>query len=401
MNTDQRKQKRIALWETMKDSSALLLFSGCAPYKSNDGSYPFSPNRNFLYLTGVDKPRCALMITRIRDILSETLFVERPSAHHAIHFGQQEDAQAFKTLTGIQSVEYVDRLDSALNNFLTRVEPAALYMDFENRPMFSESGQSRAIFKEFKNLCPYAEVFNVHKTICNLRRIKTPEEIQQIKKAIQLTAKGISSICENLREGIYEYQLQAYFEFALKMENSQNAFDPIIASGKNSALIHYSQNNRQLQSGELLLIDLGAEYNYYSADISRTYAVGGKMTERQQYYYDAVKDVMHEIMEKCLKPGLIHNDTWSSANKFLAKWLKQSGLITEDDDVKKYMPHGVCHHLGLDTHDPGEFALLEPGMVITCEPGVYIPEYGFGIRIEDDVLITDGGYENLSEFIAK
>jgi Xaa-Pro aminopeptidase len=235
-----------------------------------------------------------------------------------------------------------------------------------------------------------------------LRTIKSEDEVNELKKAIKITEEGIKSLMKNAKSGIMEYQLEAHFDFVLKNSGVRDyAFKTIAASGKNATVLHYSQNNSLIGENDLVLFDLGAQWNYYNADITRTIPASGKFTERQKEIYNIVLKAQLETI-KIMKPGTPFLELNKTTRKVLTEELKRINLIKEDSELSNYYYHGVSHYLGLDTHDVGDReAVLTPGMVLTVEPGLYIAEEGIGIRIEDDVLITEDGNEVLSPDIIK
>jgi len=392
-------KRREKILEQMPAKTVAILHSGDQKQSSRDQNFPFSPNRNFLYLTGLEIPRCILMLhKKAEDKTEEFLFIERPDDHSVLYFGEMKEADYYEQETGIETCDYIDRFDFTLRRVLARFSTEVVYLDIDHYG----NGYAQKLADSLRGDLPFLQFKNIAPAIARLRRIKTADEIANIRRAIELTALGIESIRENIKPGIMEYQLEAHFDFALRYNGAHGtAFDTIMASGINSCTLHYEDNNCKLEKGDVLLIDLGAQYNYYCADISRTFPVDGKFSDKQQYFYDAVLETQKYLIENCLRPGFVHENTWTETNKYLSKFLIKAGLIQSESEIKKYLPHGICHFLGLDAHDAGEFGLLEPGMVITCEPGVYLPEYGFGIRIEDDILITENGCENLSAVIAK
>ncbi len=206
----------------------------------------------------------------------------------------------------------------------------------------------------------------------------------------------------NAKPGMMEYEIEANFDYVLKCNGvTDYAFHTIAASGVNATVLHYSQNNTKTQEGDLILFDLGAQWNYYNADITRTFPLNGKFTERQKEIYNIVLKAMEDTMA-VIRPGVPFSKLNETTRASLAEGLKGIGLIKEDSELSRYYFHGVSHYLGLDTHDVGSGEMeLKPGMVLTVEPGLYIEEEKIGIRIEDDVLVTDSGYENLSKDIIK
>jgi Xaa-Pro aminopeptidase len=248
---------------------------------------------------------------------------------------------------------------------------------------------------------PYLQIKNAYPEICELRLIKTPGEIEEIRRAIAITYEGIKNLMIHAKAGMKEYQLEAYFDFILKSEGVKHyAFPTICASGKNGAVLHYDKNDDTTTENSLVLLDLGAQYNYYNADISFTFPVSGTFTERQKTFYNIVLKALRETTQ-LIKPGIPFAKLNEHTKKILAEECIKVGLIMEESELGNYYFHGVSHMLGLDTHDVGKYKdlVLQPGMVLTVEPGLYIEEEGIGIRIEDDVLVTEEGYEVLSKDI--
>ncbi|HQB98035.1 MAG TPA: M24 family metallopeptidase, partial [Candidatus Cloacimonadota bacterium] len=232
--------------------------------------------------------------------------------------------------------------------------------------------------------------------------IKSEWEIMQLQKAIDVTGKGILDIWENAQAGMMEYELEAMLFYRIQRSGLKHwGFAPIIASGINAATLHYEKNDCQIGTNDLVLMDVGASYMNYSADISRTFPISGVFSERQKDVYSAVLRVQKEIISM-IHPGVSLMDLQKRTRELIAQELIELKLITEASEVGKYYMHGVSHFLGMDTHDVGgRTAILEPGNVITVEPGIYIPEERIGVRIEDDVLVTEEGYCVLSQNIPK
>ena len=247
---------------------------------------------------------------------------------------------------------------------------------------------------------PHLKIKNIFHNIAKLRMVKNDREVELIQKAIGITKEGILAMAKNLTPGMKEYEVEAYFDFKIKsLGASAHAFSTICAAGKNATVLHYEDNNQEAKDGDLILFDLGAEYDYYCSDISRTIPVNGKFTDRQKQIYQIVLNAMKEV-EKNTKPGLTLADLNNIAKKALAKGCIEIGLIEKEEEIGKYYFHSVGHSLGLDTHDVWIVdSKLEEGAVITNEPGLYIEEEGIGIRLEDDLLVTKDGCINLSKDI--
>lgn len=402
MNKDFFTKNRKELHKDLEDNSILILFAGTAPYKSADELYQFVPNRNFHYLTGIDKDKIILLISKIDGKISEKLFIERPDPVMAKWVGAtilEEDA---KLLSGIDNIEFLDRFEGTIGSILSRNRIEKIYLDLERQEIRTSKTEAQDFAKMICERYPYISIKNIYHDIAELRMIKSDEEIELMRKAIEITNDGIMNILDNIKPGMMEYELEAYFNFTLNKNGITNkAFETIAASGKNATILHYIENNCKAKDGDLILFDLGAQYKYYNADISRTFPVNGRFTERQKDVYNIVLQAQKAV-EEAAKPGLPFKELNEIAKKVLSEGCKELGLIKEDKDVSKYYYHGVSHYLGSDTHDVGSYNIdLKPGMVITNEPGLYIEEEGIGIRIEDDLLITEDGCENLSKYIIK
>lgn len=393
--------RRQAVAATLEDQSAWFLFSGQTKQRSLDGDYPFCVNRNFFYLTGLDQPDYILQVTKLSGEVKETIYLPRPDPYLEMYHGAMPTAEEICEETGVDKAIYLDKLDWELNRLFARNYFQHLYMDFHKRELDTTAYPENDLARRIVGAHPYLQQHNIARTIDNLRRIKDQGEIADIREAIRLTGLGIDSILRHMAPGVNERQLQAYFEFELKYHGAMgNAFYPIIAAGANTVNLHYERNNQDLAEGDLLLLDLGAEYGYYSADISRTFPVSGTFTSRQRYYYEAVLAAEQAVID-ALRPGLPVDETLEIARDKLFEYCVQDGLTKERADMTKLLPHGVSHYLGLDTHDVGDRELLKPGMVVTVEPGIYLREEGLGVRIEDDVLITEDGRQVLSSQILK
>ena len=393
------RRKRVI--EAMEEDSVLFLFAGNVKQRSLDGDYPFCVNRNYYYLTGLDQPEYVLEIVKQEGNARQTLYLPRPDPYLELYFGAMPTAEQIQAQLGVDRAIYLDKMDWELNRLFSRNYFRTLYMDFHKRELNNEAYPENELAKRIVSAHPYLRQKNIARVIDNMRRVKDETEIAQIRKAIDITRLGIEGILTHMAPGVNERQLQAYFEFELQYNGAGgNAFYPIIAAGKNTVNLHYDRNRETLCAGDLLLLDVGAEYGYYSADISRTFPVSGRFDSRQRYYYEAVLASQKAIAD-ALRPGLPIEETLEIARDKLFEYCVQDGLTHERSDMNRLLPHGVCHYLGLDTHDVGDRDLLEPGMVITMEPGIYLRDQGLGIRIEDDALITADGCQILSSEILK
>ena len=259
------------------------------------------------------------------------------------------------------------------------------------------------IANEIKNKYNYVTIENLFNIMADFRMVKEAWEVENIVKAIDITKDGIYNMMRNSKAGMMEYQIESYFDFALKQRGVKDfAFKTIAASGKNATVLHYSDNNSKTEDGDLILFDVGAQYEYYNGDISRTFPVNGKFTDRQKTIYNIVLEGQQIVIDKA-KAGIEFKSLNCILKDYYAKALSKIGLISNAEEVNKYYYHGVSHLLGLETHDVGRHneGLLKSGMVMTVEPGLYIAEEGIGIRIEDNILIEDNGCRVLSKDIIK
>lgn len=402
MNKEFFTRNRNNILENIKDNSMLILFAGEAPQKSADEAYNFTPNRNFYYMTGIARENMILMITKINKKVSQTLFIEEADPVLEKWIGKRMTVEEAKEASGIENVQFLGDFEASISRLMLNYEMKKLYLDLERRDWDSIPTRAQLFADTVKTRYPELKIKNIYQDICALRLIKAEEEIAEIRKAIEITDKGIQSLMNNAKPGMMEYEIEAHFDFTLKCSGvTDYAFHTIAASGANATVLHYSQNNSKTKDGDLILFDLGAQWNYYNADITRTFPLNGKFTERQKQIYNIVLKAMQDTMD-IIKPGVPYAKLNETTRKSLAESLKEIGLIKEDAELSKYYYHGVSHYLGLDTHDVGSRECeLKSGMVLTIEPGLYIEEEGIGIRIEDDVLVTEDGYDNLSKAIIK
>lgn len=402
MNRDFYINTRKRIMSNIEDNSLFILFSGIAPHKSADAEYDFIVNKNFYYMVGIEREKFVLLIEKRNNKLKETLFIDKVTALEEKWTGFRMKEEEARSISGIENIKPVNSLNDYINYILFDGDFSRIYLDLERRGWDDSETKAYTLAKNIREKYPHININNSYNIIAKSRMIKAEYEIDMIKKAIEITNQGIRKMMENSKPGMMEYQLEAYFDFELKtLGAKRHAFNTIAASGKNAIVLHYGENNCEMMDGDLILFDLGAEYNNYCADISRTFPVNGRFTERQKEIYNIVLKSQLETI-KAVKPGLPYKELNNVTKNVLIEECKKIGLIKEDEEISKYYYHGVSHYLGLDTHDVGDRgANLEPGMVLTIEPGLYIEEEGIGIRIEDNVVVTKNGCENLSKDIIK
>ena len=404
MNKNIYKFNRNNLLDKIKDNSIVILFAGKAIQKTGDQTYPFTPNRNFYYLTGIKEEDHILVMTKINGVKSSKLYIKDIDLEMEKWVGKSIRKEEAEEIAAVDEVKFKSQFDGDIHGMITMKEEINLYLDLERMSANREGTISHRFANEITTKYPQVRINNVYSKIGELRLKKSQEEVDKIKKAIEITKSGIEKLMSEARVGMKEYELEAYFDFNCKVKGATGlAFTTIAAAGENATTLHYVDNNCELKENDLILFDLGAEYNCYNADISRTFPVNGKFTERQKEVYNAVLRVNEEIIN-LIKPGMKYKDVNEKATELIAEECIKLGLIKDKSEVRKYYYHSIGHSLGMDTHDietPHRDIIFEPGVVFTVEPGIYIAEEGIGIRIEDDILVTEDGVINLSSDIIK
>ena len=404
MNKNIYKFNRDNLLDKIKDNSIVILFAGKAIQKTGDQTYPFTPNRNFYYLTGIKEEDHILVMTKINGVKSSKLYIKDIDLEMEKWVGKSIRKEEAEEIAAVDEVKFKSQFDGDIHGMITMKEEINLYLDLERMSANREGTISHRFANEITTKYQQVRINNVYSKIGELRLKKSQEEVDKIKKAIEITKSGIEKLMSEARVGMKEYELEAYFDFNCKVKGATGlAFTTIAAAGENATTLHYVDNNCELKENDLILFDLGAEYNCYNADISRTFPVNGKFTERQKEVYNAVLRVNEEIIN-LIKPGMKYKDVNEKATELIAEECIKLGLIKDKSEVRKYYYHSIGHSLGMDTHDietPHRDIIFEPGVVFTVEPGIYIAEEGIGIRIEDDILFTEDGVINLSSDIIK
>lgn len=364
--------------------------------RSNDMSFPFEQEANFWWLTGIEAPDWTLIIDG--DNTRSYLIASEVDSVHQLFDGSL-DRETAKQISGIDQVISVSEGTVLLADLAKRYsdvwtlgkDPSVRHYSFSLNP-----GPARN-YNKLKRL--YSSINDCRLELARLRAIKQPQEIEQIRQAIALTVETFKEVKNQLQDYRYEHEIEATFSYAFRREGARgHAYDPIVASGKNACTLHYTTNKDTLQASTLVLVDIGARVDGYAADISRTYAIGVS-TERQVAVHQAV-EMAHKAIIALLRPGLSVVDYHTQADVIMKDALMRLGLLKKRDDYatyRNYFPHAISHGLGVDVHDAlGQPTEFKEGMVLTVEPGIYIPEEGIGVRIEDDILITRDGHENLS-----
>ena len=379
--------------------------------RNGDEFFPFRQQSDFYYLTGIDAENAYLIIAPDYpdESLREILFIEPFDEVKVTWQGEMLDARQASEISGIKTVKDSDAFWMALNDIAFSGYGDTIFLNSYEYPKYEcpvETIQQR-FNKQVKARYPMHPYGRTAPMLNALRMVKSKDEINITQQACDITAKAFRRCLETVKPGMYEYEVQAEIEYIFKRNNaSGHAYAPIIAGGKNACCLHYSKNQSLLHDGDLLLFDIGCEYRNYSSDLSRTIPVNGKFTERQKQCYNAVLRVMKEIT-KLYRPGHCINEINETTHQLMEQEMIRLGLFTEEDVKnqnpekpleRNYLMHGMSHHIGLDVHDSiDKFKPFAPGMILTCEPGIYIREEGIGIRIENDLLITENSPINLFE----
>ena len=395
--------RRNKVLKSLQNNAAVILFSGKAPMRSEDEAYDFSVDRNFYYLTGLDKEDMVLLMYNVDGMTKEILFIlpfDRKLARWVGGRMTRDEAKEISEIEDIRDRSELDDVTAFLMNKVRKDNNFRLYFDFWRYTMDQAPTPSAAYARKLQELYPDLTVKDIFPVMTSLRLVKDDYEVSCIRKAIHTTNLGIQQMMKTAKPEIYEMTMEGVFNFVLAQSLcNKTAFKTIAASGERATILHYSQNDHLMKDEELFLCDLGATYSYYCADISRTFPVNGSFTARQRELYNVVLKAQ-KIVEENARVGVRMKDLNQMVIDYYKTELPQHGLFR---DVSDYYFHSVSHHLGLDTHDVdgGLGSVLQAGNVITNEPGLYIADEGIGIRIEDDLLITGTGCEVLSAEIIK
>ena len=389
---------------------SVAVFTANEPMPRNgDEFYPFRQQSDFFYLTGINEENAFLLIAPDYPIenLRVILFIEPYDEVKATWQGEMLDNAKATEISGVKIVKGSDAFWSFLNDIALSGYADTIFLNSYEYPKYEcavETIQKRFV-KQVKERYPMHNYGRTAPILNALRMIKSEDEIAITRQACDITAKAFRRCLETVKPGMNEYEVQAEIEYIFKKNNaSGHAYAPIIAAGKNACCLHYCKNQSLLNDGDLILFDIGCELKNYSSDLSRTIPINGKFTERQKDCYNTVLRVMKEIT-KLYRPSGTINEINETTYKLMEQEMIKLGLFTAEDVknqnpdkplYKKYLMHGMSHHIGLDVHDSiDKFKPFEPGMILTCEPGLYIREEGIGIRIENDLLITEGEPINL------
>ncbi len=368
-----------------------------------DSTLPFEQHRDIFYLSGADQEETILLL--FPDAMDakhrEILFVRETNDHIAVWEGAKLTKEKATEVSGIATIYWLTDFDKVFFDLMTEADTIYFNTNEHYRQAVETQTREDRFIEKCKRDYPAHQWAKSNPILQQIRGIKEPEEIDLMQTACDITEKGFRRILQFVKPGVWEYEIEAEFLHEFVRNRSKGfAYNPIIASGNNANVLHYLENNKQVKDGDMILLDLAAEYANYSADMTRTIPVNGRFTDRQKEVYSAVLRVKNEAT-KMLVPGTIWAEFHKEVGKIMASELLGLGLLDKADvqnenpdwpAYKKYFMHGTSHHIGLNTHDYGELKTpMKPNMIFTVEPGIYIPAEGMGVRLEDDVVIRETG----------
>jgi len=394
-------QNRSQLKEKLKENSIAIINSNDEMPRNGDQTFPYRQSSDFFYFTGIEQEQSILVLcpNHPDTELQEVLFIERPEKTKERWYGYRLSKKEAQEISGISMIKYLDEFSNISRNLILNSEN--IYLNINEFSKYSTDIESR----DFRFLNTLKKNYPLHKFkrlaphITNLRLIKKPVEIELMQKAIDITNSAFKRVLTFTKPDVLEYEIEAELthEFIRNGANG-HAYAPIVASGANGLVLHYVKNNKKCLNGELVLMDFGAEYANYSADCTRTFPANGKFTPRQKEVYEAVLRVLKKA-KKLLVPGTIIEQYNKKIKEFMAQECVQLGLFSQEELdhqnpdkplVMKYFMHGTSHFMGLDVHDVGSYYKpLEKGMVLSCEPALYIDNENIAIRLENDILVDD------------
>lgn len=385
----------------LKPNSIAIFHSNDEMPRNGDLTFYFRQNADLFWLSGIDQEDTMLILYPDcpKPEFRECLFLKKTNETIAVWEGHKYTMSEARVTSGIKNIFWNEEFDTVVNNLMVYADNCYLNLNENDRAKIVVPYRDLRYANELKAKFPLHNYERAAKILINLRAVKSEEEIKLIREACSITEKAFRRVLKTIKPGMMEYEVEAeiFYEF-IRNRATTYSYYPIIASGASACVLHYVENNKECKDGDMALLDFGAEYANYAADLTRTIPVNGKFTPRQKDIYNAVLRVMKQA-KKMLRPGTILNDYNNEVGKIMEGELIKLGLLNADEVkkqdpdrplYKKYFMHGTSHYMGLDVHDLGDrFTPMKAGMVFTCEPGIYVPEESIGIRIENDILVTD------------
>ena len=394
-----RNRKRVV--SEMAPNSVAILVSHDEYPRCGDTTHPFRQNSDLLYLCGIDQEETFLSLApwHPNPDYREILFIKNPSPEKIVWFGHRLSKEQASELSGVRTVMFTESFESVLNDLMMHAEHVYLHIPEDPRIKPTFPTHEVRFAAQLKKDYPLHDYRRLAPILYPLRAVKAPEELAALKKACQITRQAFERALTAIRPGRYEYEIEAELTYEMIRNGATtHSFAPIVASGPDTCILHYIKNDKQMQDGDLLLMDFGAEYANYAGDCSRTVPVNGTFTSRQRQVYEAVLSIYKETIPR-FRPGMTIHKINDFVFKRMDEELIKLGLYTFKDVqnqdpaaplFKKYYMHNTSHFIGLDVHDVGQRDwVFQHGNVLSCEPGIYIAEEGIGVRIETDVVVAD------------
>ncbi|GAB1405235.1 Xaa-Pro aminopeptidase [anaerobic digester metagenome] len=394
-------RNRDKLVKMMKPGALAVVLSNDEQPRNGDQCFPFRQNSDMFYLTGLDQEKTMLTLFPNHPVaaLREIAFIVKTDEHMVTWYGHKYTLDEASAISGIKTIKWLDDFDDVFRDLMSRAEHVYLNQNENPRFVTEVASADLRFARQVRNDYPLQRFERLSPLMTELRLVKEPEEIALMQEAFNITGRAFDRVLSFVKPGVMEYEVEAEIthEF-IRSGASGHAYPPIVASGADNCILHYSINSKKCEDGDLLLLDFGAEYANYAGDCSRTIPVNGKFTPRQRQVYEAVLRILRKA-SRMLLPGTTLEKYHAEVCKLMEEELIGLGLFTRADvDAQdpdnplffRYFMHGTSHFMGLDVHDVGSKQhLLQKGMVLSCEPGIYIPEEGFGIRLENDIVVDE------------
>ena len=403
MNSGFHAGNRKKLYEMLKPASVLMMFAGDELRKTNDEYYPFFADRSFVYLTGILQKQSVLVAVKAADgSVAERIYMLPPDAHAERWTGRRLKPAETAEKSGIADVRLLTRFDTEMHALLAGGLYENIYLDLYRESPEDIDRPAHGMLRRVQKEYPFIKVMNANALVRKLRLIKQPCEIEAMRRAEQITGEGILAMMKASRPGMFEYQYKAEFDRVLGQYGPGGpGFPSIISAGENNFCIHYYSYTGHAKDGDMILNDVGAQYDGLIVDVSRGWPCNGKFSERQKLLYECALATSN-YMFSIIRPGMKMDDVDRTIRQYNAQKLIEAGVMKSVDEIGTYMWHGGAHHIGYDVHDVVERpAVLAPGMVFCVDVGIYHEEWGIGFRLEDNCLVTETGCENLSAAIPR
>lgn len=394
-------RNRLKLEKKLKPNALAVILPNDEMPRNGDQCFPFRQSSDLFYLTGLDQEKCILTMFPNHPVeaMREIVFTVKTNDKMVTWYGHKYTLEEAGRVSGVRTIKWLDDFEGVLRELMARAH--VVYLNQNENPRFSTEVTSRELrfIEQLRHDFPLHNFERLAPLLTDIRLVKEDEEIELMIKACDITGKAFNRVLGFVKPGVMEYEVEAEIshEF-IRNGASGHAYPPIIASGADTCILHYNNNDKECRDGDLLLMDFGAEYANYAGDCSRTIPVNGKFTPRQRQVYEAVLRVLRKA-SRMLVPGTTIDKYHAEVCKIVEKELIGLGLFTEEDVLNqdpdnplffKYYMHGTSHFMGLDVHDVGNKQQpLAKGMVLSCEPAIYIPEEGIGIRLENDIVVDD------------